>query len=250
MKRCVVLLTCCCFLFSVSCAANKAVRKDKAETARRLGEGYLATGNLSAALRELLRAEELYDKDPYVSYALGLAYFAKKEFALAISSFERAIELKSDYSEAFNAMGAVYLRLRKWDKAIPHFNKSRENLLYATPHVALNNLGEAYRGKKEYRRAIEFYKKAIDDNPRFARAHQNLGVTYLALGDYDAAVSSLKKAAHYAPRTATVHYDLGTAYAGQYKRKEAIDAFKKVVALIPGSELADRAQEEIRQMEQ
>ena len=250
MKRCVVFLSCCCFLFSVSCAAGKAVRKDKAENARRLGEGYLATGNLSAALRELLMADKLYDKDPYISYDLGLAYFAKNEFALAISRFEKAIEIKPDYSEAFNAMGAVYLRLRKWDKSIPNFNKARENLLYATPHVALNNLGEAYRGKKEYHRAIEFYKKAIDDNPRFARAYQNMGVTYLALSDYDSAVSSLKKAVRYAPRAATVHYDLGMAYAGQYKRKEAIDAFKKVVALVPDSELADMAQEEIRQLEQ
>jgi len=72
----------------------------------------------------------------------------------------------------------------------------------------------------------------------------------LALGDHDAAVSSLKKAAHYAPRAAAIQYDLGMAYAGQYKRKEAIDAFKKVVGLIPDSELADRAQEEIRRLEQ
>jgi len=56
------LLTIC--LVSVSCASNLAIRKDKAEVARTIGEGYLGDGNLTEALGEMLMAEKLYDKEP------------------------------------------------------------------------------------------------------------------------------------------------------------------------------------------
>ncbi|MBE9581503.1 MAG: tetratricopeptide repeat protein [Proteobacteria bacterium] len=241
-------LTIC--LASVSCASNLAIRKDKAEVARTIGEGYLGEGNVSAALGELLRAEKLYDKDPYLHYALGLAYFAKEEFELAISHFDKAVDLKPDYSEAFNSMGTVYLRLKEWDKAISCFNKARANLLYATSYFALNNLGDAYRGKKSYELAIDFYKKALEDNRRFANAHRGLGLTYLDLGDYEAAVRSLEKAVKYAPGFAPAQYDLGLAYTGRYDTGKAMAAFKKVVALVPDSPLADSALAEIRRLQE
>ena len=241
-------LTIC--LASVSCASNLAVRKDKAEVSRTIGEGYLGEGNVSEALGELLKAEKLYDKDPYLHYALGLAYFAKEEFELAISHFDKAVDLKPDYSEAFNSMGTVYLRLKEWDKAISCFNKARANLLYATSYFALNNLGDAYRGKESYELAIDFYEKALEDNPRFANAHRGLGLTYLDLGDYEAAVRFLEKAVKYAPGFASAQYDLGRAYAGKYDTEKAMAAFKKVVALVPDSPLADSALAEIRKLQE
>ncbi len=232
-------------VFSASCAADLAMHKDQGETSRRIGEGYLGEGNVSAALGELLKAEKLYNKDPFVYYDLGLAYFAKEEFKLAIVHFDKAVALKPDFSEAFNAMGTVYLRLKEWDKAISSFNKALANLLYASPYVALNNLGEAYRAKKDYEHAMDFYNKALKANSRFANAHRGLGLVYLDMDNYEAAAFSLEKAVRYAPGFAPAYYDLGFAYAGQYKMKKAIAAFKKVVALAPDTPLADSALAEI-----
>jgi tetratricopeptide (TPR) repeat protein len=210
----------------------------------------LAEGNSTSALAELLKAEKLYDEDPYLQYDLGLAYFAKEEFELAIAHFNKALELRPDYSEAFNAKGTVYLRLQQWDKAISCLNKARANLLYATPHMALNNLGDAYRGKGHYGRAIGFYEEALQASHRFAKAHDGLGLTYMALGDYEAAVTSLEKAIEYAPNFAHAHYDLGRVYARQHDSKRAVSAFTRVVELVPNSPLADKALAEIRKLQE
>ena len=195
-----------------------------------------------------MKAEKLYNKDPFIYYDLGLAYFAKEEFKLAIVHFGKAVALKPDYSEAFNAMGTVYLRLREWDKAISSFNKALANLLYAAPYRALNNLGEAYRSKKDYEHAINFYNKALKANPRFANAHRGLGLVYLDMDNYDAAAFSLEKAVEYVPGFASAQYDLGRAYAGQYDTKKAVAAFNRVVELAPDTPLANRALAEIREL--
>jgi len=200
-------------------------------------------------MQQLLEAEKLDGDDPLIQYDLGLAYFAKEEFNVAILHLEKALALKPDYSEAANAMGTVYLRLEQWDAAIPFLEKAIANLLYATPHYALNNLGDAYREKKEYGRAIEFYRKALREDPGFVEAHRGLGLTYMAIGDYGAAVSSLETALQFAPDFPAARFDLGIAYAAMYEREKAIDAFKKVIAQEPGSSLADSARDELKKLD-
>ncbi len=232
-----------------ACAPSLAERKQQAEKARTLGEGYLGERNVSGALEQLLEAEKLDGDDPLIQYDLGLAYFAKGETKMAIVHLQKALALKPDYSEAANAMGTVYLSLEQWDAAIPLLEKAIANLLYATPYYALNNLGDAYREKREYGRAIEFYRKALREDPLFVEAHRGLGLTYMAAGDYGAAVSSLEKALHLAPDFAAARFDLGIAYAAMYEREKAIDAFEKVIALEPESSLADSAIDELKKLD-
>ena len=237
------------FAVLVACGPDKALQKEQARISRDLGEGYLGEGDVTKALVEFLAAEKLNDKDPYLQYDLGLAYVLKQNFQLAIVHFEKAIALKPDYPEAHNALGTVYLRLERWDDAIRHFDKARSNVLYATPHFALNNLGEAYRGKKDYGVAIEFYKKALENNPRYADAHRGLGLIYMDTGDLDASVAALEKAVEYAPEDGPARFDLGRAYSAMYETEKAMAAFKKVIALDPTSPLAERARTEITKLQ-
>ena len=242
-----------CFVASsvlVSCTGDLVLRKKQAETSRQIGEGYLTEGNVTAALGELLKAEKLYDKDHFLHYDLGLAYSQKRAYESAIEHLEKAVELRPDYSEAFNVMGLVYLTLQRQDRAIWCFNQARNNLLYATPHYPLSNLGEAYREKKDYDRAIHFYKKALEIQPRFVNAHRGMGLTYIDMGNYEAAVGSLERAVRYAPRFADAHFELGRAYVKLYKRQKAISAFKKVVELAPDSPLAETALAEISKLQE
>ncbi len=235
-------------LLFASCATDKAQRKEQAAASRRLGEGYLREGNPTAALKALLDAEKLYDKDPFLHYDLGLAYFYKGEPRLAISHLEKAVALKPDYAEAYNAMGGIYGGLEEWDKAISCFNKARDNLLYPTPHIVLSNLGEAYRGKMDYDRAIEAYNEAIKLDPQFPDAHRGLGLTYMDIGDYKNAVASLEKAVQFAPRFALAYFDLGRAYARLYQSDKAVDAFENVLKLVPDTALAEKASAEIKRL--
>jgi len=237
------------FVMLASCGPGKAIRMEQSKIGRDLGEAYLGEGNITSALTEFLKAEKLYSDDPYLQYDLGLAYFAKQKLQSAIIHLDKAIALKPDYSEALNAVGTVYLRLKEWDKAILHFNKARENLLYATPYLSLNNLGEAYRGKRDFESAKKFYRMALEDNPRFPNAQRGLGLVFMEMGEPGAAVTALEKAVEYDPSFTLALYDLARAYTEQFEIEKAIAAFKKVIAFAPDSSLANSARIEIKSLQ-
>ncbi|MBW2172362.1 MAG: tetratricopeptide repeat protein [Deltaproteobacteria bacterium] len=216
----------------LSCATkdkNKTTPKELADASKHLGEGYLGERNYTAALREFLKAEKINDKDPYLQNDLGLAYIGKEKLDTALIHFDKAVSLKSDYASAWNNMGIVHLRLEEWDKAIESFDRALEQLLYATPHFALNNVGEAYRGKKDYVRSIQAYHQALAAQPGFFRAYRGMALTYMAMGDYDAAAASLENAVEMAPDYALGFYDLGRVYVFKRKRETAIAAFRWVL---------------------
>jgi Tfp pilus assembly protein PilF len=185
--------------FLVSCAANLEVRKKQEEASRNLGEAYMGQGDYTAALRELLEAEKLYDRDPYLQNDLGLVYMAKGKPDIAIDHFKKAVGIKPDYTPAKNNMGTAYLAQKKWDDAIACFKGITCDLLYATPHYPLSNLGWAYYNKKEYRLAEKYYQNALKIEPRFVIALRGLGLTYLKMGRISEAVTFLEKVIELAP---------------------------------------------------
>ena len=132
----------------VACTSNLQVRKQQGEAARNLGEVYFVQENYTEALKEFLKAESLYPDDPFLQNDLGLTYKAKKKPELAITHFKKALALKPDYAPAKNNLGTVYLDIGEWDEAIKYFKEVAGNLVYASPHVPLSNLGWAYYNKK------------------------------------------------------------------------------------------------------
>lgn len=227
----------------VSCAANLEVRKQQGEAARNLGEAYYRNGNYTAALREFLKAETLYSDDPFLQNDLGLAYKAKKKSDLAIEHFKRALEIKPDYAPAINNLGTVYLDKQEWDTAIEYFKKVEKNLLYATPHLPLANLGWAYYNKKEYSLSEKYYLEALDLEPKFFNAMRGLGLTYIAMGRIEAAVKILERAVKDYADVPQLYFDLGKVYTLSHDHEKALHAYHKITELAPDTALAREAEE-------
>ncbi|MBW1915530.1 MAG: tetratricopeptide repeat protein [Deltaproteobacteria bacterium] len=82
------------------------------------------------------------------------------------------------------------------------------------------NQGNAYVGKGQYDQAISDFNKAIQINPRFAKAYYNRGVAYKRKGQYDQAISDYNKAIEINPRDALAYYNRGIAcfYAKKYEK--------------------------------
>ena len=164
----ILLLLFSMLMFS-ACAGMGVDPQDakKAAASRNLGEAYLSEGNYTAALGELLKAERMNPEDPILHNDLGLAYMAKEKIDLAVVHFEKAVRLKPDYSLAKNNLGSAYMARQEWDKAIPLLTAVTGDLLYATPHYPLANLGWAYYNKKEYDKARYYLEEALDLKPDF-----------------------------------------------------------------------------------
>ncbi len=235
--------------YVVSCAtANMEVKKKQGEALRNLGEVYYRQGDYTSALRELLKAEALYPDDPFLQNDLGLTYKAKKRLDLAAEHFKKALELKPDYAPAKNNLGTVYLDKKEWDTAIKYFKEVSENMLYATPYMAMANLGWAYYNKKKYSLSETYYLKALDIEPKFVNAQRGLGLTYIAMGRIGEAKDILEKAVKDYPMIAVLYDDLAKVYVLSHDYEKALDAYHKVIELAPDTAMAKEAEKASRRI--
>jgi len=234
--------------FIASCATNIEVRKKQEEASRNLGEAYLQQRDFSSALREFLKAEKIYSKDPYLQNDLGLAYMAKDRLDIAIKHFKKAVKLKPDYTPARNNLGTAYLANKEWDVAIACFMEIIDDILYATPHYPLTNLGWAYYNKQEYELAEKYYNEALNLEPNFVIALRGLGRTYMAMERAADAVAMLEKAVKNYPSSAESYFYLAKAYSLSGEYKKAVSAYSKVIELAPDSAIAREAEKEVEKI--
>ncbi len=232
----------------VSCTANLEARKKQGEAYRNLGEAYYRQGNYTLALKELLKAESLYPDDPFLQNDLGLTYMAKKKPDLAIKYFKKALAINPAYAPAKNNLGTAYLAQQDWDAAIECFNDVANNLLYATPHFPLSNLGLAYYHKKDYTLAEKYYLEALEVEPKFVNAMLGLARTYIAMGKNTEAVATLEIGIKHYPEFAQLHFDLGKAYFLQQDYRKALLEYERVMELVPEQPLARDAAVEIQKI--
>jgi len=247
-KRLVWIGVALLLLSLTACAESKALKKKKAEAARKVGEAHLLQENYRAALKELLKAEKLYPKDYILHNDLGIVYRKKGRVDLAIKHFKKAIKLNSNYAPAYNNLGTAYYDKGDYDAAIDYFKKVSEDLLYATPYFAYYNLGKSYYMKKEYLRAEEYFLKALDVEPRYVEPLVELGRTYMALGRKSEANAALQSAVEQDPRHARAHFYLAEVQRMSGNYGKALEAYDKVVELVPNSPLAKEAQKKKKSM--
>jgi len=250
-------------LFFVSCTSYIAKQKKQEKAIRNLGEVYMAEGKYTLALKEFLRAEEIYHNDPFLHNDLGEVYMAKGRNDLAIAHFKEAVKLKHDYAPAMNNLGTAYMVKGDWDTAIDYFQKVTKDLLYVTPYNPLSNMGWAYYKKKEYKLAEKYYLDALELQPEFLKALLGLGQTYIMLNRLPDAVSRLETAVavyerdveksgkddKLSPRSAVLYFELAKAYRRSQSCTKAVDAYNRIIELFPGSKQAKEAEKKAEEID-
>lgn len=92
------------------------------------------------------------------------------------------------------------------------------------------NEGNELYNKKDYTRAIDCYKKAVNTNEHEACSYYNAGVCFIKLKDYNNAIYMLKKAI-ILQRESKYHFNLGYCYAMQDIHNQALINFNLAWAL-------------------
>ncbi len=230
------------------CAGNQPKRPEdsarKGQAARNLGEAFMGEGNYRAALREFIKAQKLNPDDPYLHNDMGLSYLAMKRPEKAVTHFKKALALNPSFAAAKNNLGTAYLAQENWDAAIATFKELSQDLLYATPHYPLTNMGWAYFNKGQYGQAKTYYEKALKARPNYPIAMRGLGRTYLKTGHHQKAIETLKETVKVAPRFMQAHLDLARAYRLSNDRENALTVYRRVMEMAPKSEAAEQAQKE------
>jgi tetratricopeptide (TPR) repeat protein len=216
---------------SCSVSSKNAENAAMAESVRNLGEAYIAAGNPTLALRELLKADSLVPNDPYTNNDLGLAYLSRGIPEKAIYHFKKAIEIKPEYAPAINNLGTAYIAQADWDSAIETLVPLTQNILYATPHFAEANLAYAYLNKNEYLKAERHYKASLDLSPNYVTALRGLSVLYRIKGEFDKSLPMIEKAIRFAPKNGELYLQKGKTLELAGKRELAKNAYLKAISI-------------------
>jgi tetratricopeptide (TPR) repeat protein len=175
------------------------------------------TGNLvylDTALIFLNKAVELYPGYVEGWNNMGSVYGQQKRFDEAIQAFDKAleispndetankfknltIELKSKNQNDPYLLGLQLIDEKKFDQAAIQFEIAIKN----NPNSAelYTRLAWCYGETKRFQETIDVLNKALDIDPRYARAYLFLGVTYEQLGNKVLASQNLSKACQLDP---------------------------------------------------
>lgn len=230
----------------VGCANKTPMLRKQSEALRNLGEAYMSQGNVTVALKQFLEAESLYADDYILQDDLGKAYTAKKRYETALIHFQRSIDLQPDYAPAKNNMGSVFLLMQRWDEAIETLNQVTENILYATPHYPLYNLGWAYYNKKMYAKAIAYYNKSLDIHPNFVLPKRGIGLCHMAQGRLSDAIQWFEKGIESAPEFQQLQFELAGAYIRSGAYEKAKISLAQTIAIDNQSAIAQKAKRELK----
>jgi serine protease Do len=98
---------------------------------------------------------------------------------------------------------------------------------------------QAYaRGKrlfeaKDYRKALEAFREATQEDPKYASTYNYLGLTYKKLGLYDEAAQAYVKAIQLNPQNYVFLFNLGMLMYAANSHDNAVTAFQKAIQIKP-----------------
>ena len=191
LKSAVTLLA---SLTLVGCASGTLKKKDEANLRINIGTAHLQEGNYPAALRELLRAEELDPTNPITENNLGLVYFLRERLETSVQHLQKALKLRPDYSDARNNYARVLIELGRYDEAIRNLQTVLDDLTYDEPTKAWVNLGLVYFRKKDYAQARQKFAEAIRINRDHCLAQTLYGRSLMEEGRTQVAATALDNA--------------------------------------------------------
>jgi tetratricopeptide (TPR) repeat protein len=105
-------------------------------------------------------------------FQTGMLLIAEDDPDAAIEKLNQVIELKPDFAEAWNRRGDAYAALGDEDRALADY----ERTIALNPYQfgTLASCGEIWMTRSNYRKAAEYFRRALDLNPNLSEAAEAL----------------------------------------------------------------------------
>jgi tetratricopeptide (TPR) repeat protein len=148
----------------------------------------------------------------------GKEFYQGDQDEKAVETFQEAVKFDPELAEAYFRLGLAY-----------------------------DAVGKEQEGQDAYKKAIEKYKKYLEDNGKDPEAHYNMGQAYAGLHLYGEAVREYRAATHLKDDDSMMFFDLGTALMKLAQYDEAVSALAKSIEIDPENYRAQDALEEARE---
>jgi len=171
-------------------AALTRMHPEVAEHAYLLGVARLQIAETTTGIEALQRSLELDPRQPLAHIALGLAFKEQKEYARAKDSLLASLQLLPGNVDALVALAEAEEALGELELAERRVERTLE--LAADAPAALYVLGKIRMTEGRYEEARDALRRAVERDPRLAKAHYQLSLAYARLGDRESSQQHLE----------------------------------------------------------
>jgi len=146
---------------------------DQEEAFRLYQEGYerQVKGDLKNAIDLYKKSLEVCPTAEAHTF-LGWAYSFQGRYQEAIQECHKAIEVDPEFGNPYNDIGAYLIEQQKYDEALPWLGKAVHAKRYETYCYPYYNMGRVWEQKGNWQKALEYYTRALDDNPDYTLAER------------------------------------------------------------------------------
>lgn len=119
--------------------------------------------------------DQVLQADPTNQFGLynkALVYYSKKDYRKSIALVNYCIEENPDYGPAYYLLGDDFKFINQTDSALYFFEKAYD--LGVRDAGLLQNLGDISYDQKENKKAIQFYKQAVEQDTTLALVFERL----------------------------------------------------------------------------
>ncbi len=178
-------------------------------------------------------APETNPEQAHFHYQLGVNYFNENLIPQAQRELLLALEDDPKNADALHLLGFIHMGRRDYSKASQHF-RSAINIRLDF-YICINNPGTALLALERWDEAVEIYsgllEKPMYNTPELA--YNNLGWAYYNLGKQERAEESLQMAVFLKPTLCLAHNNLGLVYTKAKNNIGAIRSFEAAITKCP-----------------
>ncbi len=187
---------------------------------------------LKLAIEQYEQIVKLDPKSVEDHLLLGRLYRINNELLKAESEFKIAVGLQPQSEDAVTTLAILYNEEGDTSRALQVLNaipdQARTAKLYST-------LGYTYEQSKDYGKAVDAYRHAVDQDKDNLDYVRGLAQNLLNDGQTDAALEQYKVIADSDPSDAQTYMRIAEIYRRAGKYDQASDALKKATAIVPDS---------------
>jgi tetratricopeptide (TPR) repeat protein len=205
-----------------------------------LGRIELYRGDFPAAIHDL-QASLAMDDNFETSYFLGLAYLKAKRFSDAQEWFQHLQEAMGDSAALHVLIGRAYSIAHFPEPAVAEFRKAIQlDPKYPRAHALLGYSILEFRGEDAYPQARMEFERELKLYPEDYNALLLLGISAVALRDFPAAEAALLHATRLRPEEFFAYLYLGEIYSETKRLPQAVETLEKYLRLVPDPEEVPR----------
>lgn len=176
------------FLLALLCATGWAVVGDdfpqappavpiaklSAEELEQRADALRSQKDYASALEMYRKASAKAPKNAVLWNKAGMVELQLGHFDASRTAFQKAIKLNKQYADALNNLGVTYYRQADFKRAVQYYQRALKIRDSASFH---SNLGSAYFEQKKFQWAIDEYRKALELDPEVFERSSAFGIS-------------------------------------------------------------------------